>query len=70
MLDLVEKGAITVAIARGKTNFISKIGKTPRELALNTLQKNKINTKSVIQKRFTNCGWNLLIRIRKTTMLS
>ena len=42
----------SIAIARlgGKVNFISKIGKDSYgELALNTLKKNKINTKNIIQ---------------------
>ena len=48
-----------VAIARlgGKVNFISKIGKDSYgELALNTLTKNKINTKSVIQDENLQTG--------------
>ena len=48
-----------VAIARlgAKVNFISKIGKdTYGELALNTLTKNKINTKSVIQDENLQTG--------------
>ncbi len=48
-----------VAIARlgAKVNFISKIGKDSYgELALNTLTKNKINTKSVIQDENLQTG--------------
>ena len=48
-----------VAIARlgSKVNFISKIGKDfYGELALNTLTKNKINTKSVIQDENLQTG--------------
>ena len=42
--------AIAIARLGGKVNFISKIGKdTYGELALNTLKKNKINTKNIIQ---------------------
>ena len=48
-----------VAIARlgAKVNFISKIGKDSYgELALNTLIKNRINTKSVIQDKNLQTG--------------
>ena len=42
--------AIAIARLGGKVNFISKIGKDSYgELALNTLKKNKINTKNIIQ---------------------
>ena len=42
--------AIAIARLGGKVNFISKIGKDfYGELALNTLKKNKINTKNIIQ---------------------
>ena len=42
--------AIAIARLGGKVNFISKIGKDYYgELALNTLKKNKINTKNIIQ---------------------
>ena len=42
--------AIAIARLGGKVNFISKIGKdTYGELALETLEKNKINTKNVIR---------------------
>ena len=41
--------AIAIARLGGKVNFISKIGKDSYgELALNTLKKNKINTKNII----------------------
>ena len=42
--------AIAISRLGGKTNFISKIGKDSYgELALKTLEKNKISTKNVIQ---------------------
>ncbi len=42
--------AIAISRLGGKTNFISKIGKDAYgELALKTLQKNKISTKNIIQ---------------------
>tara|TARA_B100000902_G_scaffold109541_1_gene111179 strand:+ start:293 stop:1192 length:900 start_codon:yes stop_codon:yes gene_type:complete len=42
--------AIAIARLGGKVNFISKIGKDAYgELALDTLEKNKINTKNVIR---------------------
>ena len=42
--------AIAIARLGGKTNFISKIGKDAYgELALKTLEKNKISTKNIIQ---------------------
>ena len=48
-----------VAIARlgGKVNFISKIGRDEYgELALNTLKKNKIDTKNIIQDKNLQTG--------------
>ena len=42
--------AIAIARLGGNTNFISKIGKDAYgELALNTLEKNKISTENIIQ---------------------
>ena len=49
--------AVAVARLGAKVNFISKIGKDSYgELALNTLTKNKINTKSVIQDEDLQTG--------------
>ena len=49
--------AIAIARLGAKVNFISKIGKDSYgELALNTLTKNKINTKSVIQDENLQTG--------------
>ena len=49
--------AIAIARLGGNTNFISKIGKDAYgELALNTLEKNKIFTKNIIQDNSQQTG--------------
>jgi len=49
--------AIAIARLGGKVNFISKIGKDSYgDLALNTLKKNNISTKSVIQDKELQTG--------------